>query len=70
MVGQKGIELHLGDKVHFKSKGMIHPEATYEGEVVGVYKYFFEVLGKPIKSTLSIRNEGIYGEDAHSDRGR
>lgn len=62
MIGQKGIILQLGQKVHYKSKSMIHPEATYEGTVVGVYKYFYEVLGTPIKNTMYEKNDGIFGE--------
>lgn len=62
MIGQKGIELQLGDIVRYKSKSMIHPEAVYEGEVIGVYKYFYEIYGKPLKHTMHEMNEGIYGD--------
>ena len=60
MIGQKGIQLNIGDKVQFRSKGMISPDAVYEGEVIGAYKYFYEVLGAPIKSTLKIRNDAAF----------
>ncbi len=62
MLGQKGIELKLGQKIHYKSKSMQHPEATYEGEVIGVYKHFYEILGKPIKSTMHEKNTDFFGE--------
>ena len=61
MVGQKGIVLHLGDVVHYRSKSMIHPEATYEGVVVGVYKHFYEVLGTPLRNTMKLNNDWVYG---------
>jgi hypothetical protein len=62
MVGQKGIDLKIGQKIHYKSNSMIHPYATYDGEVVGVYKYFYEILGKPIKSSLHVSDESVFGE--------
>lgn len=62
MVGQKGIDLKIGQTVHYKSRSMQHPEATYEGIVIGCYKYFYEVMGKPLSKTMHEKNEGIYGE--------
>ena len=62
MIGQKGIELRLGQKVRYRSKSMIHPEATYVGEVIGVYKYFYEILGAPLVHTMTEKNCGMFGE--------
>ena len=62
MIGQKGIVLSLGDIVRYKSNSMIHPDAIYEGEVIGVYKYYYEVLGCPVRSTMKTDNEWLYGE--------
>ena len=62
MMGQKEIILKVGQKVHYKSKSMQHPEATYEGEVIGVYPHYYLVLGKPIKSTMHEKNTDYFGE--------
>ena len=62
MVGQKEITLEIGQKIHYKSKSMQHPEATYEGEVIGVYPHYYLILGRPIKSTMHEKNTDFLGE--------
>lgn len=63
MLGQKGITLNVGDKVHFKSVSMIHPEATYEGVVTEVHPTYYRVYGTPIRSTMH-ENETSYWKAA------
>jgi len=57
MLGQKPLILEVGDKVHYRNANMVHPEATYEGIVVEVYKHFYRVLGTPLRSTLNIQDK-------------
>ena len=52
MVGQKGIVLNKGDKVHYKNISNIHPEAVYEGIVTEVHPTYYRVLGTPIRDTM------------------
>ena len=57
MLGQKPLVLEVGDKIHYKSLSMIHPEATYEGVVTEVYPHYYRVLGAPIRDTLNIKDK-------------
>ena len=58
MLGQKGIELNIGDKVHYKNiESMIHPEATYEGVVTEVHPTYYRVLGTPLRDTMNVKNK-------------
>ena len=52
MLGQKGIELSIGDKIHYRNASMIHPEATYEGVVTEVHPTYYRVYGTPIRDTM------------------
>ena len=61
-LGQKGIDLKIGQTIRYKSKSMQHPEATYEGVVVGCYPYLYEILGKPIPSTMYENEDRKYDE--------
>ena len=63
MLGQNGIVLEVGQKIHYRNPSMPHPEATYEGIVEKEYPYFYQVLGTPIISTLSIKNKEALSGD-------
>ena len=62
MLGQKGITLQVGQTIHYKSKSMQHPEATYEGVVIGDFKDYYLILGVPIKKTMYEDTDNIYGD--------
>ena len=49
--------LNIGDKVHYRSLSMIHPEATYEGIVTEEYKNYYRVLGTPLRHTINVNNK-------------
>ena len=59
-LGQKGIELNVGDKVRYRSLSMIHPEATYDGVVTEVHSTYYRVLGTPDRDTLNIKDGKSY----------
>ena len=57
MLGQEGIQLRLGDIVHYRSASMIHPEAIYEGVVTEVHPRYYRVLGTPLRNTMCIKDK-------------
>ena len=62
MLGQKGIVLNVGDKVHYKNSSNIHPEAIYEGVVTEVHPTYYRVFGTPIRSTMYEKNTFFWGD--------
>lgn len=62
MVGQKGIVLQVGDKVHYKNASNIHPEAVYEGIVTEVHPTYYRIFGTPIRSTMHETNTAFWGD--------
>ena len=62
MLGQKGITLQIGQTIHYKSKSMQHPEATYEGIVIGDCGNFYLIFGAPLKRTMYEDTDNVYGD--------
>ena len=46
-------ELKKGDKLHIKSTAFIHPEATYNAEVINIFKNVIHLKIAPIPETMS-----------------
>lgn len=62
MVGQKGLDLQVGNLIRYKNKNaMIHPEAIYEGVVTEVYGNYFRVFGTPIRDTMHEDKKSFWG---------
>jgi len=62
MLGQKGLELRVGDKVHYRNaNAMIHPEATYEGVITEVYSNYYRAYGTPIRDTMHEDKTSYWG---------
>ena len=62
MLGQKGIELRVGDKIHYRNcESMIHPEATYEGVVTEIHPTYYRVYGTPIRNTMHETKNAFWG---------
>ena len=62
MLGQKGLELQVGDKVHYKNtNAMIHPEAIYEGVITEVHSNYYRAYGTPIRDTMHENNKSFWG---------
>ena len=59
MLGQKPLQLEVGQTIHYKNSSMPHPEATYEGVVVKEYPHFYTVLGSPIVSTMNFKDKDV-----------
>ena len=62
MLGQKGLELHVGDKIHYKNvNAMIHPEAIYEGVITEVHSNYYRAYGTPIRDTMHEDKKVFWG---------
>ena len=62
MLGQKGIDLQVGDKVHYKNlNAMIHPEAIYEGIITEVHPTYYRAYGTPIRGTMHEDKKSFWG---------
>jgi len=62
MLGQKGLDLQVGDKVHYRNtNSMIHPEATYEGVITEVYSNYYRAYGTPIRDTMHEEKAAFWG---------
>lgn len=61
-IGQKGIKLNIGDKIHFQSPSTIHPEAIYEGVVMEKYSTYYRVLATPIRDTMHEDQKAFWKE--------
>jgi len=59
-VGQKGIDLYVGQKTRFKNPSMVHPEAVYEGVVMEVYPTYYRVFGTPIRDTMNEKDKSFW----------
>ena len=64
MLGQKGIELNVGDRVRYRSMSMIHPEAIYDGVVTEVHPTYYRVLGTPDRNTINAKDKKEFWGDA------
>jgi len=64
MLGQKGIDLQIGNKVRYKNiNSMTHPEAVYEGIVTEKHDTYYRVYGTPIRSTMH-ENKKVFWKQA------
>ena len=57
IVGQKGINLEIGDRIRYRSASMIHPEATYDGVVTEVHPTYYRVYGTPDRNTINVNDK-------------
>lgn len=59
-LGQSGVILRVGDKIHYRSASMVHPEATYEGVITEVHPTYYRALGTPIRNTMNIKDRNEF----------
>lgn len=64
IVGQKGIDLCVGDRIRYRSASMIHPEAIYDGVVTEIHPTYYRVLGTPDRNTINVKDKKEFWGEA------
>lgn len=52
---KKGYEFKIGQKVYFKRKSNMHPNATYVGKVINIFPHFVQIEGFPMEETMEYK---------------